>query len=655
MRLTVFSIGYLALVEASSTFLRTTQASGSSSADQPTGILSSFITSVRLPAASPVPAILTDDGVKSKYSTARTSSVSQKTTKALTTPYSAITAHLALQSRGPETSGGYISSNPAAAKTTSQLSSGGNPPSTSTKSGSALVGALSHLSFTAVSRLPPTKTAKSKTRETEIGCAPWTGCGGGKKCSGGKRSISSNVTLVNNNDNLQDTDDYVPKDNEGLVSSGYILFGNKAHSLVVHGLYGCTSVIAVSRRGAWANHIWENPIFGSPFFLNEETGTFDWESQTVYFDNYGLKPTIIGDGLDNPLNSWGLVDLANNPDIGPQGTMFDSESHPRIFIMTPRPLVDPIRPNGERTSDEERMDINANAGQQRYLYLIARLVWGIRQAWGEDVPVEIVDYAPRVESNKWLDDKQTASPEVEEQMQKDRAERMEDKTDTRGRVQIQYQPARDCLQKASWSVLVEARGAQGREESWYPQGGQILPDQGGQGRAQRRAECPSNSSEHQTSTKTTTGHSTTNTATSSAVCKAHIQEINTKDATYADITLTDGAGAQIANHSQQIQVGGTITIPPKPLPYEVRFDFRESGLARGRLPPGSNYAMLYQGYDLVIQAGDWKWLSGDTAGLPSCNAGGWDIHGTRGTIKIADKLVDVGDAITRYMDCMWPC
>ncbi|RYC57636.1 hypothetical protein CHU98_g8572 [Xylaria longipes] len=49
---------------------------------------------------------------------------------------------------------------------------------------------------------------------------------------------------------------------EGTTSK-IIPFFNPPGSLAVLGLYGCTSVIAVSKRGAWVSHMWEVPSFTS--------------------------------------------------------------------------------------------------------------------------------------------------------------------------------------------------------------------------------------------------------------------------------------------------------------------------------------------------------------------------------------------------------
>lgn len=47
----------------------------------------------------------------------------------------------------------------------------------------------------------------------------------------------------------------------GISSSRFIEFDDKDHNVFVEALVGCTSVVVVSRQGAWMSHLWENPGF----------------------------------------------------------------------------------------------------------------------------------------------------------------------------------------------------------------------------------------------------------------------------------------------------------------------------------------------------------------------------------------------------------
>ncbi|KAK2612072.1 hypothetical protein QQS21_001921 [Conoideocrella luteorostrata] len=141
-----------------------------------------------------------------------------------------------------------------------------------------------------------TKTTTVQARKTFIPCAPGGRCGGGggKKCPGVKRSLPDdddlrNLTLTKRTDEQrqweepkqgENNDQYVARQVRLIynnhfgkyvklsadgASPDFIQFGNKVESLAVQGLYGCTYVIVVSRRGVWANHLWEGPTFSNPW------------------------------------------------------------------------------------------------------------------------------------------------------------------------------------------------------------------------------------------------------------------------------------------------------------------------------------------------------------------------------------------------------
>jgi hypothetical protein len=47
----------------------------------------------------------------------------------------------------------------------------------------------------------------------------------------------------------------------GVSSSQFTPFDEAEHNIYVEALRGCTSVVVVSRLGAWASHFWEGPSF----------------------------------------------------------------------------------------------------------------------------------------------------------------------------------------------------------------------------------------------------------------------------------------------------------------------------------------------------------------------------------------------------------
>ena len=94
----------------------------------------------------------------------------------------------------------------------------------------------------------------------------------------------------------------------GVSSSRFVAFDDQDHNIYVHGLRGCTSVIVVSRLGAFASHLWEAPGFQSRFqsdvlnYLTNElqphTATFgDSTTTKIYIMTPATKENNLdGDG-----------------------------------------------------------------------------------------------------------------------------------------------------------------------------------------------------------------------------------------------------------------------------------------------------------------------------------------------------------------------
>lgn len=107
----------------------------------------------------------------------------------------------------------------------------------------------------------------------------------------------------------------------GVSSSQFITFDNAEHNIYVSGLEGCTSVIVVSRKGAWASHFWETPAFSFTGandrfqadvldYLNTDLG-----SHRASFDDSGTAKIYIMTTTtqDNNLNGPGAADNGNWP------------------------------------------------------------------------------------------------------------------------------------------------------------------------------------------------------------------------------------------------------------------------------------------------------------------------------------------------------
>lgn len=56
----------------------------------------------------------------------------------------------------------------------------------------------------------------------------------------------------------------------GNSSSRFTDFDEAEHNIYVEALSGCTSVIVVSRKGAWMSHLWEGPSFKFREYFQED-------------------------------------------------------------------------------------------------------------------------------------------------------------------------------------------------------------------------------------------------------------------------------------------------------------------------------------------------------------------------------------------------
>lgn len=182
------------------------------------------------------------------------------------------------------------------------------------------------------------------------------------------------------------------------TTSNFIQFVHYTGSLAVAGLYGCTSVIAISKRGAWVSHHWEAPAF--THYAGDLWPPTDLE-QLEIFRQEVLIALHKGYGTDNLFGLGELRDK-NAADDLPLAHLMDDDADPRVFIFAPY----------ERAA---RGDPNYNN----------EFPVGLSEAWGKDdglpsknqqiqneiraifsipsgfvVPYEKVLYAPRVPLEK---------------------------------------------------------------------------------------------------------------------------------------------------------------------------------------------------------------------------------------------------------------
>uniref|UniRef100_L2FQV5 Uncharacterized protein n=1 Tax=Colletotrichum fructicola (strain Nara gc5) TaxID=1213859 RepID=L2FQV5_COLFN len=177
-----------------------------------------------------------------------------------------------------------------------------------------------------------------------------------------------------------------------VTSHNWISFEDKVGAISVHGLWGCTSVVVLSRRGAWASHIWEMAFASRSDNYFADRAIFDLHS---------------GAGTNNDLTEyreWGIDDLRYQADAGDRGVIFgdgtpaDNDLPIQVYIFTPR-----HRPP-ESATDEVRKDPNYMAGTLLYGKRIGELhdhLYKTFSATSTQVKVDVIDYAPRTKLKVW--------------------------------------------------------------------------------------------------------------------------------------------------------------------------------------------------------------------------------------------------------------
>ncbi|KAB5559733.1 hypothetical protein GE09DRAFT_1114077 [Coniochaeta sp. 2T2.1] len=106
--------------------------------------------------------------------------------------------------------------------------------------------------------------------------------------------------------------------------------------MVVTGLHGCTSVVAVSRSGAWLSHFYEVPLFTEQWRLPGDPNE--------YFDRWVLTALQLGvPGVSTSpyINDTPLGELRDDDATisSPWGHLMDDEEQPKLFVITPREQV----------------------------------------------------------------------------------------------------------------------------------------------------------------------------------------------------------------------------------------------------------------------------------------------------------------------------
>ncbi|KAJ0165816.1 hypothetical protein CTA2_9905 [Colletotrichum tanaceti] len=267
-----------------------------------------------------------------------------------------------------------------------------------------------------------------------------------------------------------------------MVTANWLLFKDKVELLGIEGLHGCTSVVLISERGAWAAHIYEGNM-----------------AKDDLFESMVMQQTAVGlpeNHRTRYLYEYGLRDVLKRPDKGDHGVMFgDWKPNPesegrtaqdlgmKAFIITPRPRTRHY-PDGRLRTQAENSDINRDVGTLMFPKNVQRLSEMLSRIYGGIEP-EIVDYAPVMMPNEATLAMGTPNKWSVAKVQRWIQSELKDRP--RGKVVIQYKPAKTCDGKAAWRVWSETRKI--GEAEWTPASGQVFVAPGGGAPARRQA-CP---------------------------------------------------------------------------------------------------------------------------------------------------------------------
>ncbi|KAK2760990.1 hypothetical protein CKAH01_16440 [Colletotrichum kahawae] len=273
------------------------------------------------------------------------------------------------------------------------------------------------------------------------------------------------------------------------VSTKFVLFKDKPETLANEGLWGCTVVLVVSNRGAWAAYFWEGTMY------NEQSMT-----QALYEWRHGS-----GDNQEMfQYNERGLDQLTDYERDGVVGVMFGNPADEDVdhlnikaFIFAPRRKPVYRNPDGSPTGDLNNEHFAAGAVDPDFEDSVELIIRDLQRKFNGEIEIDIIDY-PRptltlADYDWWMglpDDVAMSDrflvPVIKTLM--DDVCRVH-----RGKVILQYQPSRSACQglTAKWRVFADVY-AQVSTGEWLPEEGQRWqgadpPVEGGA--AQKRQVC----------------------------------------------------------------------------------------------------------------------------------------------------------------------
>ncbi|KAK6217123.1 hypothetical protein QIS74_07237 [Colletotrichum tabaci] len=282
---------------------------------------------------------------------------------------------------------------------------------------------------------------------------------------------------------------YTPKlvehgPNDG-PSANWTTFKDNVEAIGLEGLFGCTSIILVSRKGAWISHIWQTTMDPEEEDLDEDDSTMDPFEHLIEVE---LPNRIPPDMEFYKFYEYGLNDMKDHPEDGDAGVMFGNSKdgatdtprslNMKAFIVTPRKWTYPevyFDARGRRIPHQVLAHVDFRKGTVRYPDQVRALQTAVTEVYG-DIPVEVIDYNPTiVRPENWAAFQWTGKLIVNgELMPIPEYHGRLSRRNVRGKILLQYQPAATCQDEAEWRLWVEGQPAGDRADKWPPLAGQVF-------------------------------------------------------------------------------------------------------------------------------------------------------------------------------------
>ncbi|KAK1995238.1 hypothetical protein LX36DRAFT_692716 [Colletotrichum falcatum] len=252
------------------------------------------------------------------------------------------------------------------------------------------------------------------------------------------------------------------------ISAAWVPFKGDVEALALQGLYGCTSIILVSRRGAW------NKDRATPFGrLIDEYLPMGMNPRDPYRHYY----------------EYGLAEMKDHPELGDAGSMFGdvpkgtdtpSSLNMRAYIVTPRVHLGRqlyVDDSGQVIPHAVLNNVHHQRGTMRAPAHVERLKWEIDKVYG-DIPMEVLDYnawVPKLEHTTRWDSQRILTDDhgTEYGRLRDYMAAMTRPT-VRGKFLLQYQPAKTCSDRAEWRLWFEGQPVGDRADVWAPLKDQVF-------------------------------------------------------------------------------------------------------------------------------------------------------------------------------------